>query len=420
MSHESMNGESMIYAVLLSVCLASVVCAAVPAVLFAINLRRYRAPLGELAAAEARSPTVAVLIPARNEERNIAACVESVLASDSPPGSEALEVLVLDDGSTDRTGAIVRELAARDARVRLVTAEALPAGWNGKQHACWLLAQETGRQEAGLLVFLDADVRLAPYALARCVAQMRASRIALLSGFPGQVTVGWMEQMLLPLIHFVLLGFLPMGRMRKTTKPAYAAGCGQFFVAEREAYFACGGHAAIRETRHDGLRLPELFRRHGYRTDIFDLTELASVRMYESASEVWMGLAKNATEGIATPGRIVPFTVLLLLGQVLPVLLFAATLALLAEFALVGATFDRPGLAAACGAAIVLAFVASYVPRLLAVRRFRQPAMSAALHPLGVTLLLVVQWYALARQVFGRPVVWRARRYASGTGEEVG
>jgi hypothetical protein len=228
-----------------------------------------------------------------------------------------------------------------------------------------------------------------------------------------------MERMLLPLIHFVLLGFLPMGRMRKTTKPAYAAGCGQFFMAERAAYLACGGHAAIRETRHDGLRLPELFRRHGYRTDIFDLTELASVRMYDSAREVWMGLAKNATEGIATRARIVPFTLLLLLGQVLPVLLFAALLALLAEFAVVGATFDQPPLAAACGAAIVLALAASYGPRLLAVRRFRQPGMSAALHPLGVTLLLLVQWYALARQVFGRPVVWRARSYASGTGEEV-
>ena len=117
--------------------------------------------------------------------------------------------------------------------------------------------------------------------------------------------------MLLPLIHFVLLGLLPMGRMRKTTKVAYAAGCGQFFLAEREGYFACGGHAAIRDTRHDGLRLPEEFRRHGLRTDVVDLTELAEVRMYDSASAVWMGLAKNATEGLGSPGRIVPVTVLL-------------------------------------------------------------------------------------------------------------
>jgi hypothetical protein len=392
----------MIAAVMVTTIFVSAVCALVPAVLFVVNLRRYRAPVGEAAGAR-----VAVLIPARDEERNIAACVESVLASEDV----ALEVLVLDDASTDRTRAIVEEMAARDARVRVVSTQALPVGWNGKQRACWLLAEEAGRQETGapLLVFLDADVRLAPEALTRCVAQMRSSRVALLSGFPRQITVGWMERMLLPLIHFVLLGFLPLGRMRATTDPAFSAGCGQFFLAEREAYFASGGHAAIRETRHDGLRLPQAFRRHGFRTDIFDLTALAEVRMYDSASAVWMGLAKNATEGIATPGRIVPFTVLLLLGQVMPVVFAAAWFALSLEMLVVGATFDQPLLATAVGVAVVVGFVASYVPRLLAVRRFKQPLGAALLHPVGVVMLLVVQWYALGKKVLGRPVSWRAR-----------
>jgi hypothetical protein len=238
---------------------------------------------------------------------------------------------------------------------------------------------------------------------------MRSSRVALLSGFPRQITVGWMERMLLPLIHFVLLSFLPLGRMRATTDPAFSAGCGQFFLAEREAYFASGGHAAIRETRHDGLRLPQMFRRHGFRTDIFDLTALAEVRMYDSAGAVWMGLAKNATEGIATPGRIVPFTVLLVLGQVMPVVFAAAWFALSVEMLVVGATFDQPVLATAVGAAVVVGFVASYVPRLLAVRRFKQPLGAALSHPVGVVMLLVVQWYALGKKVLGRPVSWRAR-----------
>jgi hypothetical protein len=218
----------------------------------------------------------------------------------------------------------------------------------------------------------------------------------------------------------VLLGFLPMRWMQKTTKPAYAAGCGQFLLAERTAYFACEGHAAIRETRHDGLRLPQLFRRHGYRTDIFDLTELAEVRMYDSTGAVWNGLAKNATEGIATPARIAPFTVMLVLWQIFPVFLAAAWLAVCVSVRMVGATFDQPALAAVVSAAIALALAASYLPRLLAVRRFRQPLASALLHPLGVTLLLLVQWYALTRQISGRPVAWRARSYSSESGEEIG
>lgn len=355
---------------------------------------------------------VAVLIPARNEEHNIQACLESVLSCRSVD----IEVLVLDDASTDRTAAIVREIAASDVRVRLVAAQSLPAGWNGKQRACWLLAQET---TAPLLLFLDADVRILPDALARCSTEIQIARVSLLSGFPRQITVGWMERMLLPLIHFVLLGFLPMGRMRASTKPAYAAGCGQFFLADREAYFACGGHAAIRETRHDGLRLPQLFREHGFHTDIADLTAFATVRMYDSASAVWMGLAKNATEGLGAPTRILPLTILLLLGQVLPVIAMALWLAFLASNMIVGATLDDPRMAATVSVLLALAVVGSYLPRLLAVRRFEQPLLSALLHPLGIILLLVVQWFALARQICGRPVAWRARAYASGTGEEI-
>lgn len=383
-------------------------CAAVPAMMFVVNLRRYREP----GAGSAVGLRVAVLIPARDEERNIRACVESVLAS----RDVELEVLVLDDASTDRTAEIVSEIAMRDGRVRLVATQSLPAGWNGKQRACWLLAQEA---TAPLLLFLDADVRVMPEAVARCSAEMQRYGVALLSGFPRQLTVGWMERMLLPLIHFVLLGFLPIGRMRRSTKVGYAAGCGQFFLAERAAYFASGGHAAIRETRHDGLRLPQAFRRNGFRTDIVDLTSLAEVRMYESASAVWMGLAKNATEGLGAPARIVPLTILLLVGQVFPVIAAMLWVALCVSNAVVGATFDRPHIAVAVSFLLASAVVASYLPRLLAVKRFRQPWASALLHPVGIFLLLTIQWYALAKQVFGQPVAWRARTYASGTGEEV-
>jgi hypothetical protein len=384
------------------------VCAVVPATLFALNLRRYKLPFFGAAS----SVPLAVLIPARDEELNIRECLESVLASEEVE----LEVLVLDDDSADRTVSIVLDMAARDARVTLLRTAGLPSGWNGKQHACWQLANAT---RAPVMLFLDADVRVEPWALARCVAARRKSSASLLSGFPRQITVGFMEKMLLPLINFVLLGFLPMGKMRKTTKPAYAAGCGQFILVERGAYFACGGHAAIRNTRHDGLLLPKLFRENGLRTDLVDLTALASVRMYRTASAVWQGLAKNATEGIGAAQRIGPFTLLLLLGQILPMLAACLWAALLTSMIVTGATFDDPLAAAFVTLLLMVAVVASYIPRLVAARRFKQPLLSALLHPLGVTLLLLVQWYALLRQLLGRPVGWRTRMYSSDSGAEV-
>jgi hypothetical protein len=218
-----------------------------------------------------------------------------------------------------------------------------------------------------------------------------------------------MERLLLPLVQYVLLGFLPMGRMRTTTIPAYAAGCGQFMLADREAYFVSGGHASIRASRHDGLMLPRSFREHGFRTDICDLTELASVRMYRSAREVWDGLAKNASEGLGSPGRILPLTLLLILGQVMPVIAAALCVLLMISTTIVGATFDQPRLVALFFAAIAVATACSFLPRIISVRRFQQPLLSALLHPLGVVMLLTVQWYSLMRRIMGKPIGWRGR-----------
>lgn len=141
--------------------------------------------------------------------------------------------------------------------------------------------------------------------------------------------------------------------------------------------------------------------------------------MYDSAGAVWMGLAKNATEGLGAPARIFPLTILLLLGQVLPVIAAMLWAAFCVSNLLVGANFDNPRLAALVSVLLILAVIASYLPRLLAVRRFGQPLMSALLHPLGIVMLLTIQWYALVKQIFGRPIAWRARAYSSETGEEV-
>ena len=389
-----------------ALCAAMLLCSLVPAGLFLRNLQLYREPplAGSALAA------VSILIPARNEAAGIAAAVRSVLRS----AALEFEVVVMDDSSTDDTAAIVRALAAEDPRVRLEQAPALPAGWNGKQHACWALAQ-TARYP--VLCFVDADVRLGPECVARMAGFLETSRSGLVSGFPRQITGSFLEWMLLPLIHFVLLGFLPMGRMRAGTDPAFAAGCGQFMMVRATDYFACGGHSGIKLTMHDGLRLPRLFRQHGFRTDLADLTSFADCRMYRSASEVWFGLAKNATEGIASPGRIFPISLTLVLGQVLPFLVLLLVIGELVVYApiLYHHMFIfgvRPmfWLFALCWA---VALLSAWLPRVLAVKRFRQDWRGALLHPLGILLLLAVQWYALMRKVLRRPVSWRSRAYVS-------
>jgi glycosyltransferase involved in cell wall biosynthesis len=329
-----------------------------------------------------------VLIPARDEEASIGAAVASVLAN----RDVELEVVVMDDCSRDRTADVVRELAAADPRVRLVTAPPLPPGWCGKQHACWRLAAEARHPH---LLFLDADVRLAPDALARLVQLFDRSPVDLWSGVPHQRTGTLVEKLVVPLIHFLLLGYLPLPGVRWSRRPSFAAGCGQLFAARRDAYLAAGGHRAIRASRHDGLALPRAFRRAGLRTDLVDATDLASCRMYRSARELWRGFAKNATEGMASPKAIGPWTALLLGGQVAPYLLLAGGW-------VAGA---GPGFLAPAAAGVALAAL----PRLVLAARFRQPLLGALLHPVGVLQVLAIQWYALLRTRTGKPVAWKGR-----------
>jgi len=335
---------------------------------------------------------VSLLIPARNEEASIGAAVESALASTGV----RLEVIVLDDQSDDATARIVQRLAESDPRLRLAAAPPLPDDWCGKQHACHVLAGLAGYD---VLVFIDADVRLAPAALRDAADMLRRSGAGLVSGFPRQITGTLLEKLLLPMIHFVLLGFLPVAAMRRSTSPGFGAGCGQFIAVDRSAYECVGGHSACRRSMHEGIMLPRAFRRAGLHTDIFDATALATCRMYRNAREVWAGLAKNATEGMAAGSQIGFWTVMLLGGQVMP-------FALLAWLLLAGGSGAATTLAA-------IACVLAWGPRAIGAVRFRHSVLGAALHPLGVVLLLAIQWHAWIRQTLGLPAAWKGRAYAA-------
>ncbi len=150
----------------------------------------------------------------------------------------------------------MEEIARREPRLRLLQGAALPSGWFGKNWACAQFAEATARP---VLIFADADVRLAPQAAASLATWLRAHEPQLASGVPRQEIGTFSETLLVPLIHFVLLGFLPLDRMRRSRHPAYGTGCGQLVVAEANAYRAVNGHASIRDRIHDGLALPKRF-----------------------------------------------------------------------------------------------------------------------------------------------------------------
>jgi hypothetical protein len=339
--------------------------------------------------AEPGLPPLSVLVPARNEEARITPVLQSVLASKGVD----FELVVADDSSSDRTADIVREFAAADERVRLVTTPPLPEGWRGKNFACHFLSTQVRHNTA---VFLDADVTLEPDALERIASEFaRRPQLKLLSGFPRQITGSFWEKLLIPLIHTVLLGYLPFPGVKFTNSPMFATACGQLVAVDLPAYKDVGGHERIKHSVHDGVMLPRHFRAAGHRTDLADITGISATRMYETGPQVFNGLMKNAHEGMATPVGLPVWTVLLLGGHVVPVILAAGL-----------------WLTGASGQVMTLAMLAALLPwavRFIMAFRFRLSLLGALLHPLGVTALVVIQWIAFFRWRAGRQVTWKDR-----------
>jgi hypothetical protein len=182
--------------------------------------------------------------------------------------------------------------------------------------------------------------------------------------------------------------------MRQSRLKAYAAGCGQLFVTMRRDYAAAGTHQALRGSRHDGLKLPAAYRAAGLATDIVDGTPIASCRMYRSAAEVFRGLLKNASEGIASPRLIVPFSTILLGGSLVPWVALGAA-----------ATTGETIAAAVAFCAILVA----HVPRALAAIQFRQSWQGVVFHTPAVILFVLIQWIAFVNRLLGRQVAWRGR-----------
>ncbi|MBM6579812.1 glycosyltransferase family 2 protein [Microvirga sp. BT689] len=356
--------------------------AALPFVLALVNLSILRAtprhmPRGDV--------LVSLLIPARNEAKNIGPALDAALASVGVP----VEILVMDDGSTDATPEIVRAYAARDGRVRLLTAPPLADGWTGKVHACHHLSEAANGTH---FLFVDADVRLGPHAAAVLAGHAQDTSAGLVSAVPRQIMRSLGELLTVPTINLLLLGYLPMGFMRLSRDPGLGAACGQLMLVERDAYRASGGHAAIHARIHDGIQLARLFRRKGFMTDLVPGESLASCRMYTRFDEAWSGFTKNAHEGMATPVALPVWTVLLLGGHVLPFVLlpFAPTLP------------------------VVAAALLSLAARTLVTVTTRENPWSIPLHPFTMLVGLAIQWSVLLRIGTARRAGWKGRLYPVG------
>ncbi|WP_199736486.1 glycosyltransferase family 2 protein [Micromonospora sp. HM5-17] len=334
--------------------------------------------------------SVAVLLPLRDEADRVTPCLRALLAQRGVPD---LEIVVLDDGSTDGTAEVVRAVAGDDPRVRLVTGAPPPPGWLGKPYACHQLA-ELANPDATVLVFVDADTVLAPHAVAAAVATLRAASATLLSPYPRIVAGSAGERLVQPLLQWLWLTFLPLRAMERSPRPSLAAAGGQFLVLDRAGYRRAGGHAAVRDRILEDIALARAVKRAGSRIALADGSTLAECRMYRSWRDLRDGYAKSLWAAFGPPPAATAVVLLLLLLYAGPPVLA------------VGAAFaGAPGTALVAAAAYLLGVAG----RLISARATGGRGWPDAwAHPLSVTLLgwLTLRSYHLRRR--GR-LSWRGR-----------
>lgn len=236
-------------------------------------------------------PFVSVLVPARNEEKNIQKCVMSLLQSDY----SRMEIVVLDDNSKDRTYEIMKKLSAGKERLRIIRGKRLPSGWTGKNWSCHQLAHVA---KGDWFLFTDADTLHQPQSISVALASAKKAKADFLTLIPGLVAKTWSEKLFMPIIHFAFLVLVPFKLINYSKDARISLGIGPFLLVERNFYFSCGGHESVKGKIVDDMALAKRVKEKEGKISVIDGTRIMNVRFYTSFKDVWKGFSKNCYEAI--------------------------------------------------------------------------------------------------------------------------
>ncbi len=338
---------------------------------------------------------VSIIVPVRNEERNMARLLEAITRLDYP--KERLEVLIVNDGSTDNTAEIVRQYATAHHHIRLLDAPPLRNGWSGKSNACQFGAVASSGE---WLIFLDADTFVEPPALCAAISYAASEELALLSLIPFQIIASVEERMVLPAVFVCLASAVDFGRVNNPDAADSVAN-GQFMLFSRTGYERIGGHRSVIEELSDDLALARRAKRLGMNFRCLFAEELVATRMYHSLAEVWAGFSRNASEIMAV-GTVAQLVMLMLRS-------FAVGSGmLLLPMCAVMLDGDSLGAIPITSVAILLLLLISFG---FALREMRVPFGYLLALPFGLllhALLLLNSW----RQKRGGRI-WKGRSYTS-------
>jgi len=376
----------MLYQVIILICLS------VFLINIILNLKELKVPRLDSKIPEP-APLVSILIPARDEEKNITTCLESLKKQDYPN----FEVLVINDNSSDNTASIVSKIAAEDDRIRYFRGEPLPEDWAGKPFACYQLAKQAN---GSWLLFVDADTIHAPNMLRSVIAQALELKTSLLSGFPRQLAINLPQKLAIPVLYFILISWVPFWWLHRSKEPKPSLAIGQFLLFTKEAYWQIGGHKAVRAKIIEDVWLGIEINKHGGRHIAVDLSPVVSCNMYRNVGEMWEGFIKWI------------YSVAALSTAALVGLIISGYIFFLAPFYWFWNELFIVDASLALRAVILSQVAILLAMRWLVDNNFKEPVISTILHPVGFLFLFISALYAGARKMLGTGIHWKNRFYS--------
>jgi chlorobactene glucosyltransferase len=350
-------------------------------------------------------PLVSVVVPARNEQRNLPRLLSSLLSQRYP----RYELIVVDDQSTDDTPRILAEWASRDRRLKVVRGKDLPQGWLGKPYAMYQGAQHA---QGEWLLFTDADTEHEPCALSSSIAYAMANRIDLLTILPCPELHTVAEKVVMPVAFQGISGLFPAHRVNDPRDKTAIAN-GQYILIRRQVYEAVGGIERVKDRIAEDMEFAKVVKGAGYRLRLADGRHLMRVRMYTNLAEIWEGWSKNAILAFEDRPGVVALMVVGTFALVsAPAMLALWAVGLWRRSVHTGRRADR--LAAMWASALA---VWNLVLPLVYRRRVDgmmglSPVWSLT-HPVGMLIMGLIMLYTLARLALGRGVTWKGRVYAA-------
>lgn len=335
----------------------------------------------------ASAPAVSILVPMRNEERNVKTIISSMKAISYPH----VELIVLNDQSTDRTQEVLEQEIAGDSRFKIIQGTELPEGWVGKVHACHQLQQAA---HGDYLLFADADIRFCPSSVGGTLSLMKQKNAALLSGFPAFDVPPLLSKLMVPMLHFVVFFHLPIALANYTKMPAATAANGMWMMFERRSYDRIGGHAAVRGSLVEDVHIARKIKAAGYKMLLANITKSVRCRMYEKNSEVWEGFLKNSYTGIGrSPVIACGLTLFYALFYILPLFL-AIFGSITGEFLL------------------AVPYLLTVVQQAYVLFKTQQRLSLAFLMPFQAAAIIAVLWAAMWKSWRKKTYSWKGRQYS--------